>query len=432
MKPKFKSKEKVANSNGLNNSQLWKNFSNAKTSSEFAQHWLSLQCRYLPGVRRGVVVLGDPKTESYAPAAFWPKDSDGSMNLNRVADFAIGQKKGVLHEERSKNGKNGRKEGKSSFLAYPFLIDESIHGVIAVEIYSPDQKKIQQAMRQLQWGSSWMEVMIRRQPNNKSVPDQKRLSTVLELIASGLENEQFQKAANAVVTDMAVHLDCERVSLGFVKGKFVKVAALSHSAKFNKKSNLIRDIGHVMDEAIDQKSMVVFPPIDEKTPLVHRLHADLNQQHGGGGVCTIPLSSGDKVFGALTFEKSPKNRFSEQDIQLCETAAHMVGPILHIKRKEDRWISTKVFLSFKSLLGKLVGARHLGWKMGLIILAALVAFFYHATWDFRIAADTKIEGAVQRVVVAPMEGYIQNTFVRPGDVVQSGDLICELEGKEKP
>jgi hypothetical protein len=74
------------------------------------------------------------------------------------------------------------------------------------------------------------------------------------------------------------------------------------------------------------------------------------------------------VFGALTFEKSKKKKFSEQDVQLCETAAHMVGPILHIKRKEDRWILTKVLLSLKKFLGKFVGPRHLGWKLGLIIL----------------------------------------------------------------
>ncbi len=430
MKSKFTSGEKPEKSNGLNDSQLWKEFSNAKTSSEFAHHWLSLQCRYLPGVLRGVVVLGDPKTDSYAPAAFWPQNSNGNLNLTRVADFAIEQKKGVLHEGGSKNGKNNRKGEKNSFMAYPFLIDESLYGVVAVEAHTSDEKETQQAMRQLQWGTSWMEVMIRRQFNQNTLPDRKRLSTVLELIASGLENEQFKKAANAVVTDMAVQLDCERVSLGFVKGKFVKVAALSHSAKFSKKSNLIRDIGHVMDEAIDQKSMIIFPPMDEQTPLIHRLHADLNDKNGGGGVCTVPLSSGDKVFGALTFEKTKKKQFSEQDVHLCETAAHMVGPILHIKRKEDRWILTKVLISLKNFLGKLVGPRHLGCKMGFIILTALVVFFYYAMWDFRIAADTKIEGAVQRVVVAPVEGYIQNTFVRPGDVVKKGDLICELEDKD--
>ena len=430
MKSKLKPGEKAEEANGLNDSQLWKQFSSAKTSSEFACHWLSLQCRYLPGVHRGVVVLGDPKINSYAPAAFWPQDSKGSANLTRAAEFAIEQKKGVLHKGRSKNGNNGLKAENLFFLAHPFLIDEILYGVVAVEICPSDEKEIQKAMRQLQWGSSWMEVMIRRQFNPKALPDQKRLSTVLELIASGLDNEQFKKAANAVVTDMAVQLDCERVSLGFIKGKFAKVASLSHSAKFNKKSNLIRDIGHVMDEAIDQKSMIVFPPMDKQTPLIHRLHANLNHEHGGGGVCTVPLSSGGKVFGALTFEKSKKNKFSEQDVQLCETAAHMVGPILHIKRKEDRWILTKVLLSLTKFLGKFVGPRHLGWKMGLIILAALVTFFYYATWDFRIAADTKIEGAIQRVVVAPTEGYIQNAFVRPGDIVQKGDLICQLEDKD--
>ena len=120
MKSKFKSGEKTEKSNGLNDSQLWKKFSNAKTSSEFAHHWLSLQCRYLPGVHRGVVVLGDPKTGTYAPAAFWPQNSNGNLNLTRVADFAIEQKKGVLHKGRSQNGKNGREEGKYSFMAYPF------------------------------------------------------------------------------------------------------------------------------------------------------------------------------------------------------------------------------------------------------------------------------------------------------------------------
>jgi hypothetical protein len=426
LKPKKQSKK----SNSLNDSLLWKQFSSAKTSSEFANHWLSLQCYYLPGVRCGVVVLGDPKTDSYAPAAFWPENSNGNTNLTRVAEFAIEQKKGVLHEGRLQNGENGNNEGKSSFIAYPFIIDESLYGVVAVEVLIPDKKKTNQAMRQLQWGTSWMEVMFRREFCQKKLPDHKRLSTILELIASGLENDQFPKAANAVVTDMAVQLGCERVSLGFIKGKFVKVTALSHSAKFNKKSNLIRDIGHVMDEAIDQKSMIIYPPLDKQTPLVHRLHADLNNEHGGGGVCTVPLISGDKVFGALTFEKAKNSTFTEQDVQLCEAASHMVGPILHIKRKEDRWISTKVILSIKNCLGKLLGPRHLGWKMGALILSALVTFFYYATWDFRIAADTKIEGAVQRVVVAPMEGYIQNAFVRPGDVVKEGDLICQLEDKD--
>ncbi len=430
MKSNIKSGKGAEKSNGLNESQLWKEFANAATSSEFAHHWLSLQCRYLSGVHRGVVVLGDPKTDSYAPAAFWPQNSNGSLNLTRVAEFAIGQKKGVLREGNSQNGNKGLKGEQNSFMAYPFLIDENLYGVVAIEVKVSKGKETQQTMRQLQWGSSWMEVMIRRQFSQKTLPDQKRLSTVLELIASGLENEQFKKAANAVVTDMAVQLDCERVSLGFVKGKFVRVASLSHSAKFNKKSNLIRDIGHVMDEAIDQKAMIIFPPMDQQTPLIHRLHADLNHENGGGGVCTVPLNSGNEVFGALTFEKSKKKKFSEEDVQLCETAAQMVGPILHIKRKEDRWILTKVLLFLKKILGKLLGPGHLGWKMGLIVVSALVTFFYYAMWDFRIAADTKIEGAVQRVVVAPMEGYIQNAFVRPGDIVKSGDLICQIEDKD--
>ena len=46
-----------------------------------------------------------------------------------------------------------------------------------------------------------------------------------------MEQERFQPAAMALVTQVATKLDCDRVSLGFEDRKKLRVKALSHSAR---------------------------------------------------------------------------------------------------------------------------------------------------------------------------------------------------------
>ena len=65
----------------------------------------------------------------------------------------------------------------------------------------------------------------------------------MDLVVSAVEHEDFYPSAMAFVTRLATVLDCDRVSLGFVKGNHVKVNLLSHSADFGKQTNLARAIG---------------------------------------------------------------------------------------------------------------------------------------------------------------------------------------------
>ena len=65
------------------------------------------------------------------------------------------------------------------------------------------------------WGCGWIEALLRR----RSVSLGDRIGTVVELLATGLHHDRFQEAATAVVTELAGVFGCERVSLGFLKGK---------------------------------------------------------------------------------------------------------------------------------------------------------------------------------------------------------------------
>jgi multidrug resistance efflux pump len=60
----------------------------------------------------------------------------------------------------------------------------------------------------------------------------------------------------------------------------------------------------------------------------------------------------------------------------------------------------------------------------------VVVFFSFKTGDYKITADTVIEGAVKRVVVAPFDGYIKEAQVRAGDLVESGMLMCTVDDRD--
>ena len=64
----------------------------------------------------------------------------------------------------------------------------------------------------------------------------------------------------AVVTALATRLHCDRVSVGFVQHGHARVMAVSHSAEFKEQPNVIQGMADAMDEAIDQRETIVYPP----------------------------------------------------------------------------------------------------------------------------------------------------------------------------
>ena len=144
---------------------------------------------------------------------------------------------------------------------------------------------------------------------------------VLDLAATTVSSERFSGAAMAFVTSLATRLECDRVSLGFVRRGRVHVRAVSHSAQFGKQTNLIRAIGSAMDEALDQQGTIVYPALLDGPVQVTRAHAELARQHGSGAICSIPLSRGDRLVGALTLERPEDHPFDPPSVELCESVA---------------------------------------------------------------------------------------------------------------
>ena len=185
-----------------------------------------------------------------------------------------------------------------------------------------------------------------------------------------------------------------------------------------------------MDEAIDQHATVVFPAPPEGALQVTRAHEELAKQQDNGSILTIPLTEGERLLGAMLLERSADEPFDERTIRLCEHSASLIGPLLDVKRKDDRWIGGKIFDSVLNQLKNLIGPRHTGLKLTVFSALFLVLFFSFAKSNYRVTADARLEGTVQRAVSAPVAGYVVDAKVRAGDVVKAGDILFTLDDRD--
>ena len=105
--------------------------------------------------------------------------------------------------------------------------------------------------------------------------------------------------------ELANRAGASRVSLGWLKGENVKVKALSHTEKFDKKQELIVKLTKVMEECLDQEEPVRFDADGTRSENVTREAEALLRTQGNNSVYSLPLRRRSELVGVVTLEFSP-------------------------------------------------------------------------------------------------------------------------------
>jgi len=380
--------------------------------------WLAVQCSMIAGVVQGVLVLGAPDEGPFVPAALWPAGQPAGPLLAEVSGQTLESREARV-----------AKAVPHAVVTCPLIVDGQLHGLVAVSTSQQNESALQEAVRQLQWGLQGIESSLRVRQSEQEQTTRERLIATLDLVASVLAEEGFEPSAQALATDLATRLDCDRVSIGLVRHDHASVVAVSHSAEFGERMNLIRAIGTAMDESLDQKSIIVLPP-REGDVLVTRDHTALSRQYGSDCVLTIPFTVGETTRGAFTFERPAGRAFGAEDIELCQAVVALCSRILEARRLNDRLLVSRVSDALRAELAKFTGPRHFGRKLSALVLMLAVFFFSFASGDYRVGATATLEGSVRRVLVAPFDGYVASAPRRAGDVVSAGTVLATLDDRD--
>jgi multidrug efflux pump subunit AcrA (membrane-fusion protein) len=408
--------------------RLWSSFAGAQHKGEFCAAWLALQCRAIPSTTAGLLLLRHDDA-SYTPAAIWPNSLRDISHLVGTAERALKERQGVFEMDK-REGTAGRLSLSRVHVAYPIDINGHLYGVIVLDVLAHAGVNLQVILRQLHWGAGWVEALFWRREAEDRIEKLDQTGTALDVLAVAQEHATFEAAEIATANELARRLSCDRVTIGIDHRRHIRLAAMSHSAWFRRKGQLVEAIESAMEEVLDQNATVTVPPVSSTERRISGAHRALIKITGACVVATVMIPGRGRAFGAMTFERQSDMPFDPATLKLCERIGVLIGPLLEAKAEARRWLAGRIVDSCTGVLKKLLGPRRPALKLIAATSAALAVYLVYAEGEHRVSAKSVIEGSIQRAAVAPFEGFIARAPVRAGDTVQEGQLLAALDNKD--
>lgn len=255
-----------------------------------------------------------------------------------------------------------------------------------------------------------------------------RLGAVLDTLAILNRETRFMAAAMTLCNDVAGRCGCDRVSLGWAKGDYVRLQSVSHAEKFERRMAAVRQVEIVMEEALDQDEEIVWPP-PAGAAYVAREHEAFAREQGAAHVCAVPLREGDKPVAVLLCERS-QAPFGEAELAHLRVLADQVVARLADLHRRDRWFGVRWAEAARRGLARLAGPEHTWAKLagvaGVVAVAALTLWpvAFRIQTPFLMRADTSV------FLPAPFDGFLATVQAEPGAIVRTGDVVLALDTRE--
>ena len=408
------------------------------------QLWFGYACQQMQGVVQACVYLGEAEKGPYKLFETYPDSFVHSELVHENVEATLKRRKSVVTRTGVSQGEAEVKRlvavnaaqpastvsSTNYLMTCPLLIERQLHGAISIEFKNDHTVKTQDTLKSVEAAIKWLQFLSNTHTDTSDSGSSGNAGLALQITARALSQDSSAEAATSVVTELATRLSCERVSIGFREGRELKLYALSHSARYESRQNLIKRIEAAIEEAVDQKETLVYPATDKSTFML-QAHEELAKNHGGSFICTVPLVHHGQVTGGVIFERSAAaTAFTPEAIELCEQLAALFAPILEFRRLNDRPLLEKTNELLKSAASGVFGSGHLGLKFVVTVSVLAVMMLTMVQWNYKVSANSVLEGTVERVITAPEEGYIKDAPARPGDLVSAKQTLATLDDRD--
>lgn len=322
--------------------------------------------------------------------------------------------------------------------------ENNVVAVSAVVTRCINLERARQRLMSMQLVAGYFELFTLRRTAEQNRTIAETHQHAMQLSTAVATAEGFESAAMNLCNELATRSGATRVSIGWLKGKNVKIKALSHTEEFDKKQELVVLLEKVMEECIDQEQLVQFDPMGQNTSdNVTRDAALLSRNQGGHSVLSLPLRQRHDICGVVTLEFLPGHQPSPTVARGLSVAVDLLAPQLYDRHQNDRWLITKIGLSIKEGTKHILGPRHMLAKLITVGVFALVFVLVQSWWEpmYHVSAPFEFAPITPHSVSAPFDGYIEWIAmvdesgklgrtglrkIKPGDHVKKGDVLLQL------
>src|SRR5258706_4884285 len=258
--------------------------------------------------------------------------------------------------------------------------------------------------------------------------DVEKFAATLDLMVLVNAEKRFLATALALCNGVASRFNCERVSLGWLENGYIRLRAISRTEKFDRQMAAVRALEIAMEESLDQDEEVLWPAADESN-LISRDHQSFAKAQSPGNVCSFPLRLDGKAIAVLTCERQSA-AFSQIELQQLRLACDQVVRRLADLKQHDRWFGARWASAVREKLGKAVGPEHTWAKVLALLIAGLLVVLFIVPFPYRVEGNFVLRSEEVSFLSAPFDGYIDQVFVRAGDVVPKEGKLVALKTSE--
>jgi len=310
---------------------------------------------------------------------------------------------------------------------FPIFSDERGTTVVCLALADLPSLDIPRLVRSLHWGAGWL---LRLGDDHTTQALRARLDRarfVLDADAAMLDQPSPHESALALVNLLALRFAATLVQMARVEHLVAKTAARSNAAWFDARTQLVKLAEAAMNEAVDERAVVIWPARPGDPPPVQAV-ADYAHEQKAVGLAIVPLMHDRQVQGVLLFERN--SPFSDVEIEAMEVAALSIAPIAALQWAAAESLPQRMRRSLREFARLATDSSRPGLKLVVATLGVLLLAAALIPVEQRVTARSVIEGEVQRAAVVPFAGYVQRAVARAGDTVKTGQLLATLDDKD--
>lgn len=354
------------------------------------ERWLALLCQLLPGVVQAVVVRRDGSLWTC-----WPKDRDAEPLRGFCAADA-----------KAEDARYQATPAGLTRLAMPLSNGKLRIGTVAVELpLRADQRPTTELL--LRWSQAWLELLSDTGRENQRGPER-----ILQVLEQGSRFDNLPDNTSSFATALVDQFGFNRVLICLRQRGRLRVVGVSHAPTFDRRSDMFAlleaDLERVGNSETLPEQSEYARWLATRKPALQVLPLRLGEQ----GYCVI-------LHGP---EQAPSSATKAQ----CKQIARLIAPLYESQNRLREGMIWRWRAALQAHFQQASLRRKWLWGAG---ITALLLLFLCLPGQHRVTAHASLEGKIQRAIVAPEEGYLQEASVKAGEMIRQGQVLAQLDDK---
>lgn len=390
------------------------------TASSSLQRWLRDYCSQSATLTGCVVVTSTIRGEHTRILAEWPERNEINQPLIDAGMIALKRNiEGIVVPPVIQSAQGPQR------IVHVLLEHGQERCVVALGINNPNDGVAQGYFDDLRGLKPVLEKHLQAAENIGA----ELAATLLGLQTALLGHDDLASAATAFVNELANTFRFDRCSFGLLEDGRIRIVAVSHNASFEQKQSLLRNLAAAMEEAADQGTTLTQPPRQDDPPRILLAHAEFAER-SGTSLCSLPLARDGELLGVIAIERRGGIPPARDEIAHCEHLAALVAPLVALRQQAELPLLRRLGNDLRQRGRQFASGRNRPLRLILAVAVLVCGGLLLIPAPYRLAAEARLEGAEQRLLVAPTDGFIKQVHARPGDAVRAGQLLAEMADQD--